>query len=260
MRVVIPPEFPVREQGEPAPEPETSSGSGSRVWLVRHAEVHADWQKRAYGNMDVPLSARGEEQTRALCSAFTGARIARVTSSNLARALAMGQGIAAATGAELVVDDRLREIWRGAWQGLPAEEFRARWEADRDAFLAHPWTWKPHGGESDADVFARAWPVVRGACEQARGGEVVLTTHYNVIRVLVTRALGLKPHESFSFQNDPAHATLLVDAQHGWVLSASNADGPCTARAATPSGRARSDHPRGPGHPRGSGAQRGSGT
>lgn len=245
MRIVVPPEFPALEPDEPAPEPESGPGSGLRVWLVRHAEVHPDWQKRAYGNLDVPLSARGEEQTRALCAAFTESRIARVTSSHLARALAMGRGIAAATGADLVVDERLREVWRGAWQGLPAEEFRARWEADRAEFLAHPWTWKAHGGESDADVFARAWPVLREACELARGAEVVLTTHYNVIRVLVTRALGLRPHESFAFQNDPAHATLLVDAPHGWVLSASNADEPRAARE-----RACEDRrPRGARHP-----------
>jgi probable phosphoglycerate mutase len=138
----------------------------------------------------------------------------------------MGRGIAAASGAELTIDENLREIWRGEWQGIAAEEFRARWRADRDAFLASPWTWKPHGGESDADVFARAWPVVRAACELARGGDAALTTHYNVIRVLATRALGLKLHESFAFENDPARATLLVDAPQGWVLAASNADGP----------------------------------
>ncbi len=226
MRIVVPPEFPASVDDEPVPEPEPTLGTGSRVWLVRHAEVHADWQKRAYGNLDVPLSERGEEDTRSMCAAFTGARLARVLSSNLSRALAMGRGIAEASGADLVIDDRLREIWRGTWQGLPAEEFRARWQADREEFFARPWTWKPHGGESDADVFARAWPVVRTACELARGAEIVLATHYNVIRVLATRALGLKPHESFAFQNDPAHATLLVDAAHGWVLAASNANGP----------------------------------
>jgi broad specificity phosphatase PhoE len=234
MRVVVPPEFPAHLDDESALEPERTLGTGSRVWLVRHAEVHADWQKRAYGNMDVPLSDHGEAQTRAMCAAFAGARIARVASSNLSRALAMGRGIAEATGADLVIDERLREIWRGDWQGLPADEFRARWQADRDEFLARPWTWKPHGGECDADVFARAWPTVRAACELARGAEVVLATHYNVIRVLVTRALGLKPSESFAFQNDPAHATLLVDAPHGWVLAASNVDGPRTAHDAPP--------------------------
>src|SRR5437762_827518 len=108
MRIVVPPEFPAPLTDEPAPEPERTHGSGSRIWLVRHAEVHADWQKRAYGNLDVPLSAHGEEQTRAMCAAFTGARVARVLSSNLSRALAMGRGISEATGAELVVEDRLR--------------------------------------------------------------------------------------------------------------------------------------------------------
>jgi len=134
MRIVVPPEFPASVDDEPVPEPEPTLGTGSRVWLVRHAEVHADWQKRAYGNLDVPLSERGEQDTRSMCAAFTGARLARVLSSNL------------------------------------------------------------------------------------------------------SRALGLRPHESFAFQNDPAHATLLVDAAHGWVLAASNANGPRAAQSGSQRG------------------------
>lgn len=227
MRIIAPPPFPIPDAPlGPAPVPERSTGSAARVWLVRHAEVQADWQKRAYGNLDIPLSEEGEAQTRRMGAAFAGEKLARVTSSSLARALAMGRAIADNTGAELVIDERLREIWRGKWQGLPAEEFRARWNADKQAFLADPWNWKPHEGESDADVFARAWPALIEAVEAARGGAIAITTHYNVMRVLVTRALGLRVHESFAFRNDPARATLLVDAQPGWVIAASNADSP----------------------------------
>src|SRR5688572_21286730 len=155
-RIIVPPTeaLPDRRFVEPA----RGAGTGARVWLVRHAEVHADWQGKAYGNSDVPLSADGEAATLAMGAAFAGVRLARVTSSDLARAIAMGRAIAAAAQAELVPDPRLREIWRGAWQGLPAIEFRARWERDAETFLADPWTWKGHGGESDSDVHARAWP------------------------------------------------------------------------------------------------------
>lgn len=225
-RVVIPPEFPPVDDAAWIPRPERSLGSGARVWLVRHAEVHADWQKRAYGNLDIPLSERGEADTQALGAAFKAERIARVTSSNLARALAMGRAFASSTGAELEIDERLREISRGAWQGLPAEEFRRRWDDDRAAFFADPWHWKAHGGESDADVFARAWEALHGALATSPGREIAITTHYNVIRVIVTRALGLSPRESFAFRHDPARAALLVDAPGAWELALANVDRP----------------------------------
>jgi len=141
----------------------------------------------------------------------------------------MGEAIARTTGAPLAVDERLREIWRGEWQGLPSAEFRRRWEQEREVFLADPWNWKGHKGESDAEVFARAWPVLLESIARARGGTLALASHYNVIRVLLTRALGWRPHESFAFQNDPARAALLVDAPGGWRLEAQNLE---SARAA----------------------------
>jgi broad specificity phosphatase PhoE len=236
-RVVIPPEFPPGDAAAWIPQPERSLGSGARVWLVRHAEVHADWQRRAYGNLDIPLSAHGEEETRALGAAFRGEHIARVTSSSLQRALAMGRAFASSTGAELAVDERLREIFRGDWQGMPADEFRRRWEADRDAFFADPWHWKAHGGESDADVFDRAWKALGDALAKSPGAEIAITTHYNVIRVIVTRALGLSPQESFAFRHDPAHAALLVDGEDGWRLAARNVDRPDGASLAAPGDR-----------------------
>ena len=217
-RIVAPPtvELPDLRFVDPAP----SRGTGARLWLVRHAEVHVDWQQRAYGNTEVPLSPEGEAATRAMGAAFASRALEGVWSSDLARALAMGRSIAEHTQAPLTTDARLREVWRGEWQGLPATEFRARWEKDVARFLANPWTWKGHGGESDADVEARAWPVLSAALAASRGGELVLAAHYNVIRVLVTRALGLTARASFAFTNAPAHVTLLVDERAGWRLAA----------------------------------------
>lgn len=228
LRPIAAPAFPAVD-ASPTRPPEPAPGSGARVWLVRHAQVHADWQSKAYGNLDVPLSEAGLAATLAMSDAFAALPVTHVQSSDLARALAMGRGIARATGAPLAVDERLREIWRGEWQGIPADEFRARWSAESERFLADPWNWKGHAGESDADVFARAWPALIEAVEAARGGTVAVASHYNVIRVLVTRALGLAPRESFAFRNEPAHATLIVDSPTGWQLVAANVDSPLSA-------------------------------
>lgn len=229
MRILVrPPDIP-DDPHAPAPERAPSLGLGVRVWLVRHAEVHDDWQDKAYGNLDVPLSPAGERETRDLAAAFAQVPLARVASSPLSRALRLGENLAESTSAPLAIDARLREVWRGAWQGLPREEFRARWEAERAAFAADPWNWKGHGGESDAEIFERAWAVLAEtarAAFEAGGVTIALVTHYNVIRALVTRAVGLRPSQSFTFRNDTARASLLVDEPGGWVLARANVAGP----------------------------------
>ena len=241
MRVPIrPPAIPDDPASLP-PGRVDSLGTAARVWLVRHADVHDDWQKKAYGNLDVPLSDEGIRQTRALARAFAKIPLVRVASSPLSRALLLGRELARTTGAPLAVDDRLREVWRGTWQGLPVDEFRARWEAEREAFAADPWNWKGHGGESDADIWGRAWPALRETALAARAAAppdgpltVAIATHFNVIRVLVTRLSGLRPSQSFTFRNDTARASLLVDGPQGWVLACANVDAPPAESDADP--------------------------
>src|SRR5947209_4507000 len=106
MRILVRPPAIPDDSSAPAPSPRPGWESGASVWLVRHGDVEDEWQARAYGNLDVPLSGEGHAQTRALCSAFAGLPLARVSSSPLSRALALGRGLAQATGATLVVDER----------------------------------------------------------------------------------------------------------------------------------------------------------
>lgn len=231
MRVPIAaPEFPVDPKA-PRPPAARGPGTGTRVWLVRHAEVHEDWQQRAYGDFDVPLSAQGLRESGEMGARFGAVPIVSVATSHLARALEMGRSIAEHTRAPLSIDPRLREVSRGAWQGLPTDEFRRRWAEDSAAFLADPWRWRGHGGESDADLFARGFPVVLERIASARGGHVVIASHFNWVRALVTGMMGWAGRESFGFKNETAKATLLVDEPGGFRLVASNVADPRSVSA-----------------------------
>jgi broad specificity phosphatase PhoE len=233
MRVPIhPPEIP-DDPNAPRPERAASSGTNTRVWLVRHAEVHDDWQKRAYGNMDIPLSVEGVRQTEQLAARFANLNISSVATSSLSRALAMGRAIAESTHSPLSIDPRLREVSRGDWQGLATDDFRARWAADARNFISDPWRWKGHNGESDLDLYARGWPVLLERVAISRGADVVIASHFNLIRALITGALGWTGRESFAFRTETARAALLVDTPRGWTLVANNVEDPSTIEATT---------------------------
>ena len=200
--------------------------SGAHVWLLRHAEVDAASAGLAYGDRDVPLSARGEEQTQRLADRIAQLDVRRLASSPLQRALSLARACGRRLKLEVVVDPRLRELDRGDWQDLPVEEYRARWEAQAEAWWRDPWNWRGHGGESEAMLAERSWPALQEQVELAAGGCVVLATHRNVIRALTASALGLPAGRSHALHLDPAHAVLLHDGCRGWELLRSNIAAP----------------------------------
>jgi len=222
------------ELGQPDRHPgfETST----RLWLLRHAEVREDYQGRAYGNLDVPLSEEGLADTERLAQDFGRLEIASIVSSPLSRANLLAEGISKYSGVDVVVEPGLAEIYRGTWQGQAVSELPAAQVAE---FYADPWSWRAHEGENDSQLLARSWPVVENHVAGETGRDVIFVAHYNVIRVLVAHALGIPASASFSLRIDPGRAALLLDVRaepsesrteipqtSGWVLRHSNVQDP----------------------------------
>ena len=124
-------------------------------------------------------------------------------------------------GTALEVSAGLVEIARGRWQGRTVADLFEHSAQEVEAFYDDPWSWNGHGGETDADVLARAWPVLeRGLA--AHGGPLALTAHYNVVRVLVSQAIGVAPADSFRLRVDLGALTVLRDDPGGWRLVRAN--------------------------------------
>jgi broad specificity phosphatase PhoE len=121
--------------------------------LTRHGQATAD-DLMLGGQLDPPLTADGRREAEALARRLAGVRIDRIVSSPMLRALETAQTIA--TGRPVELDERLRELDYGRWEGLTyAEieahdpELRVRWEHD-------PGITHSPGGESGDDVATRA--------------------------------------------------------------------------------------------------------
>lgn len=199
---------------------------GTCLWLVRHAEVEESVQGKAYGSLDVGLSARGELDTEAMANALAELEFASVTSSPLVRAHRLAARLAELREIPHHVDEAFREIDRGRWQSqwvkdLPTDEVRE--------FYRDPWLYAGHGGESDRDLAHRLVDgLTRFFARHAGSGsrQAVLVVHYNVIRVLISLSLGASTVHSFAWRIDPAHAALLMRTELGWSLAATNVTRP----------------------------------
>jgi broad specificity phosphatase PhoE len=95
--------------------------AATRIVLVRHGEPEESIQGRCYGRLDVGLSARGREQVRRTQHLLADVAFTTVYSSPRRRARESA-GLLAAGRAGVTVDERLREIDFGIFEGLTYDE------------------------------------------------------------------------------------------------------------------------------------------
>ena len=172
------------------------------------------------------LSASGAAWTAELSASLAALAPDRVLSSPLERARLLGEATARHAGIDLALDEDLKEIHRGSWQGLRVDELQERFADDVRAFYADPWTWSGHGGECDREISRRAWGALDRTLADQDCRRLVVTTHYNVIRVLACGALGIPPTRSFAFRVDTGRACLFLGREDGWHLAFSNLSRP----------------------------------
>lgn len=137
---------------------------GLTLYFCRHGETEANVVARFQGvGMDTPLTPKGLEQARRIGlilgreALFPGC-LAHV-SSPLGRARATSEVARATLGLArnaYATEPRLREIDLGMWEGLTAHEAKARFPEAYAARQADKWNVPVPGGESYADVAARA--------------------------------------------------------------------------------------------------------
>jgi len=188
------------------------------IYLLRHGEVAQADPRRFIGHLDVPLSARGEAQCRAQARRLTGASIAALYTSDLVRARRSGEIIGAPHGLTPMQVPDLREMAMGRWEGLTADEIRAR---EPDAFAA--WMTRigefpfPEG-ESVPDLVARAGPAFDAIVATAPGPAIAIVAHGGTNRALLCRLLGLPLARLLALGQDYGALSVLERHHAGWAL------------------------------------------
>jgi len=169
-----------------------------RLILVRHGETDWNREGRLQGGQDIPLNELGRQQAAEAAGRlrelvpdfaaldFIGSPMlrARETMDILRRELVLSAG-------EYRVDDRLRELTFGSWEGYTWRDVRKAEREQAQLRERDKWSFVPPGGESYLMLAERVRPVL---AELKR--ETVIVSHGGVARAVLALVGAVPPQKA----------------------------------------------------------------
>jgi broad specificity phosphatase PhoE len=194
------------------------TGRAAPIVFVRHGET--DWNRQGLiqGSIETDLNATGHAQAKAVAALLAVRKSAwaefDIVVSPQARARQTASYILEALGrSDHRIDERVRELAFGVWEGRPFWELKDSpvYPADTEG----RYFWRPEGGESYEDGVAR----VNGW----RAGIVrptIVVSHGAVGRCLIGAVSGLGPHDLVGLKTPQGAYCHLDRGQASWIDAA----------------------------------------
>lgn len=181
----------------------------SRIILVRHGRTAWHAEGRYAGTADVPLDGVGTEQAQRAAELLADTKIDCIYSSPLSRCRELAKAVAEGRGLEVELDDRIKEIDLGRWDGETYKEI-----FEKDGEILKKWTGDPTsvtipGGESLTDVQERAMEWFTEAANLRPEGTILAAGHGGPIRAIVAAVIGLPLGRIFRLTVDLASVSIL---------------------------------------------------
>ncbi len=191
-----------------------------RLALVRHGETEWNKERRYQGQVDVPLSAIGEEQAALVANALSGRKFDAIYTSDLKRAWQTATAILEKNGQnELSIfpEPRLREMSFGVLEGLTWDEAQEKHSPMLEAWMAD-YNQAPEGGES-LDIFSSRISSFMAALGKKHAKKtILLVAHGGTLGEIICLSLSLPTEKRWAFTIDNASISEIILADDGYSI------------------------------------------
>ena len=161
------------------------------LYMVRHGQTAASRENRFSGASDPPLTQVGEAMADAFAQAYASLTWDAVYTSPMLRARQTADALCRRIGVEANLEDGLKEIDYGEWDGLRQDDVKQRWPEAFEHWADDVASRGTPGGETAFNVAARAMRVVEAIRARHQRGNVLLVSHKATLRVITCALLGL---------------------------------------------------------------------
>ncbi|MDQ7004799.1 MAG: histidine phosphatase family protein [Ghiorsea sp.] len=156
------------------------------VDFLRHGALQGGVKYR--GTLDEPLTKQGHRQMDEVWAKVNG-EVTMIISSPLSRCAHPAGGWAEKNNIPLVVEDRIRELSYGDWEGLTASQIQQKFPHQLEAWREDPTDLTPPQGESMQHFSSRIQSFWHDLLEKYDSEHILIVAHSGSIRLLLTHAL-----------------------------------------------------------------------
>lgn len=167
----------------------------TRIDVIRHGEPEGGRRYRGYG-IDDPLTEKGWQQMWNAMPEHPGWDL--IISSPLARCLDFSNALAKKSGIPNIVNDQMKEIGFGVWEGLTPEEIIAADSEALNRFYQDPIHNRPEGAEPLETFSNRVWAAYEKIAAEHSGKHILIVAHAGVIRAITANVLEMPLDDVYS--------------------------------------------------------------
>lgn len=167
----------------------------TKIDVMRHGEPEGGRRYRGYGVND-PLTQKGWQQMWASIPEQAPWDI--IVTSPLARCLDFAKALADKKGVPCIIEDDMKEIGFGVWEGLTPEEILTKDSEALNHFYKDPVHNRPEGAE-DLDAFSqRVWQAYQSIASTHKNKHILIIGHAGVARAITANVLHMPLDDVYS--------------------------------------------------------------
>lgn len=171
----------------------------------------------------MPLNRVGRRQADAVAARLARLGPVRVVSSDLSRAVATAEAVAAASGVAVEVDRRLREIDVGTWQGRTTAQVAAEYPWFAEALAEGRDFRRSDTGETSLEAGRRVEAAIVELASERPGEVTVVVGHGLSLRVGAALVAGLGLQGSFALAGLRNCSVTILEHHDRWRILTYNA-------------------------------------
>ena len=154
----------------------------TQIYLIRHAEAEGNVKEFFQGNVDTPLTEKGEQQLECLVQRFAEIPLDAIYTSPFQRAKLTAEAVGRGRALSIEPEYELREINGGEWEGRTWAEIPRLFPRQYELWTHKMWLFAAPHGDTMTDVYYRMQETMKRIAEENAGKTVAVISHGCAVR------------------------------------------------------------------------------